>query len=149
MDKVTQLQEQLNFISFLFFNSIGTLQRDAPPIGDKTTPSTTQQTTQQNGQPSTTQPTEQQQQNGPSSTQNDQVDKHEEIKKQAIAFGKDIVQACIDFDKMVDELPGVNLSEEEQIKDMERLDKENEEEAKKLKEAVENAGIMVFNVQLC
>ena len=31
MDIISQLQEQVNLISHLAFNTIGTLQRDAPP----------------------------------------------------------------------------------------------------------------------
>jgi hypothetical protein len=31
MDIVTQMQDQVNHIASLFFNHVGTLQRDAPP----------------------------------------------------------------------------------------------------------------------
>ncbi|CAN6465023.1 unnamed protein product [Victoria cruziana] len=32
MDIISQLQEQVNSIAFLAFNTFGTLQRDAPPV---------------------------------------------------------------------------------------------------------------------
>lgn len=153
MDKVTQLQEQLNYISRLFFDSIGTLQRDAPPINAKPKPVPDNQQQQQNGtiindtNESIQKDSQNQQitQNG--EVKNEMIDPQEDIKQKAISFGQEILKACSDFEDMLNQLPGADLSEEQQIQDLIRLEEENEIESKKLLETVKEAG-NVLKLQL-
>eukprot|EP01080_Neovahlkampfia_damariscottae_P001165 gene1165-10679_t len=88
MDKVSQLQTQLTQISFLFYNSIGRLQEVAQPLSSEEYIKLQ------------------------ASTKNLKLENNEgveptNIREKAIFMGEEIIKACDEFDKLIDELPGI------------------------------------------
>jgi hypothetical protein len=131
MDKVSQLQSQLSQISFLFYNSIGRLQEVAEPLSSEEYLKFQNETILQN-----------------ITIQNSEIDGVEptNIREKAIFMGEQIIKACNEFDQLIDQLPGVELTEEEQLKEMSKLNIENENKSKELMECVKKNEIMLMNV---
>jgi hypothetical protein len=132
MDKVSQLQSQLSQISFLFYNSIGRLQEVAEPLTSEEYLKIQNQTILQN-----------------ITIQKDsEIDGVEptNIREKAIFMGEQIIKACNEFDQLIDQLPGVELTEEEQLKEMSKLNVENENKSKELMECVNKNETMLMNV---
>ncbi|GBG70444.1 hypothetical protein CBR_g6572 [Chara braunii] len=102
MDVVSQLQDQANHMASLFFNYVGALQRDAPPVrlGDEPPPPPP--------------PPE--------------VD----VKGQGKMMATAVVQAAKTFDALVGALPVTAGGEEEQLKRIAELQAENEAVANEL-----------------
>ncbi|KAJ4982015.1 hypothetical protein NE237_032852 [Protea cynaroides] len=99
MDSVSQLQEQVNTLASLAFNTFGTLQRDAPPV--RLSPNYSE--------PSTN-PSE------------DTVNIAEQPKLMSAA----LVKAAKQFDTLVNALPVAEGDEEAQLKQIAELEAENE-----------------------
>ncbi|KAL0487542.1 MnmG [Acrasis kona] len=59
-----------------------------------------------------------------------------EVKEHATQLGRQIFKACLDFERMLDDIPGVNSTEEEQIAQLVQLNIENEKEAQRLLKSV-------------
>ena len=133
MDKVSQLQTQLTQISFLFYNSIGRLQEVAEPL------SSDEYIKLQNS----------------TNLKNLKIEKQPtegvepiNIREKAIFMGEEILKVCDEFDKLIDELPGVELTEEDQLKEMKRLNEENEKKSIELFESVNKTESMLNNVSV-
>jgi len=97
-DKLTQLQVLLDSLGRLFVDSIGSIQRDAPPAPIYRTKR--KKTPQQLGVPS--------------------------LSNEHIAnFAKDIVNISKQIEEYIDSLPGIESSEIEQLNKLEELEIEN------------------------
>ncbi|KAJ3175819.1 Mediator of RNA polymerase II transcription subunit 21 [Irineochytrium annulatum] len=100
-DRLTQIQDCLDKMTEIFFNSVGVLQRDAPlvPLND--------------GTPVT-------------AWTDEQVAKNtEETQRLATEAARDVVQTAKIIDFLIDRLPGVKHTEEEQMAIIARLEDEN------------------------
>ncbi|KAJ7970899.1 mediator of RNA polymerase II transcription subunit 21-like [Quillaja saponaria] len=116
MDIISQLQEQLNLIASLAFNTIGTLQRDAPPV--RLSPNYPEP-------PASANPTEE--------TAN--------FAEQPKLMSAALVKAAKQFDALVSALPISEGGEEAQLKRIAELQAENDvigQELQKQLEAAEN-----------
>jgi LysM repeat protein len=105
MDKITQLQTQLAIMTSLMVDSVGRLQNVAPPIAINESTPITASTTEQ------------------SLTA-------EETIQEATRYGKEFVQACQEFERLLDELPNVNVGE--QNDKLSQLNTNNKQQANEL-----------------
>jgi hypothetical protein len=113
MDRLTQLQECSLKVSELFYTAIGALQRDAPLMElDPSVPVTcwTEEQVKKNW------------------------DGNVELSKTA---AKDIVETAKVIDFLIDSLPGITESEQDQTRRLMELEKENIQVEKELNESVE------------
>jgi ribosome-binding ATPase YchF (GTP1/OBG family) len=111
-DIVTKLQVQLSAISSLMIDSTA-LHLKAPPIPSNS--------------------------NAPRNEEAEKTMKN--VRDEAKELGKKFVKACVDFERMLDEIPGVNSTEDEQIEQLIDLNRKNDEEAQKLLKSVSLAGM--------
>jgi hypothetical protein len=116
MDKITELQEQMNKISFLLFNDIGILQRDAPNLEEylKTDEKKYQE----------------------------EKEKLQTLSKQ---MGKTLISEFKLFDQLIDELPDLDKTEKQQIEEIKKLNEENEKYSEILKNKAKEAENIVDN----
>lgn len=135
MDKITRVQEQISYISLLMFNSLGTLQRDAPPLHTAAAAAAGAGDHDQQKQ-------QQHQQQEDADVSSD----FSSIRSQATDMGREIVRASVELDAMLDELPGVHSSEREQLQQIAELEKRNEEQAEALAERVRQAETLLESV---
>ncbi|KAG9454059.1 hypothetical protein H6P81_006963 [Aristolochia fimbriata] len=112
MDIISQLQEQVNTIASLAFNTFGTLQRDAPPVRLS---------------PNYPEP--------PANPSEDSVNVAEQPKAMSAA----LVQAAKQFDALVAALPISEGGEESQMKKLAELEAENELVEQELQQQLEAA----------
>ncbi|XP_042489911.1 mediator of RNA polymerase II transcription subunit 21-like isoform X2 [Macadamia integrifolia] len=112
MDIISQLQEQVNIIASLAFNTFGTLQRDAPPVRLS---------------PNYPEP--------PSNPSEDTLNIAEQPKLMSAA----LVKAAKQFDTLVNVLPVSEGDEEAQLKRIAELEAENEAVGQELQRQLEAA----------
>ncbi len=111
-DKITQLQRQLSVIVSTMIDSVGILQDTAPPvpIGENFplhTETSTGTTTL----------------NDSSNINNNNNDNSDVVMERAVRLGEDFVEACLNFEKLLDELP--RLTKSDQLRELRRLDERN------------------------
>ncbi|XP_058739448.1 mediator of RNA polymerase II transcription subunit 21-like [Vicia villosa] len=121
MDIISQLQEQVNSIANLAFNTVGTLQRDAPP--NRLAPNYPE--------PPPAQPTE------------DGANFSEEPKLMSAS----LVKAAKQFDALVASLPISETGEEAQLKRIAELQAENDAIGQELQKQLEAAEKELNQVQ--
>ncbi|XP_058067985.1 mediator of RNA polymerase II transcription subunit 21 isoform X2 [Magnolia sinica] len=114
MDIISQLQEQVNTVAALAFNTFGTLQRDAPPV----------RLSANYPEPA-------------AKSSEDAINVAEQPKAMSAA----LVQAAKQFDVLVTALPLAEGGEEEQLKRIAELEAENEAVGQELQKQLEYAGI--------
>eukprot|EP00262_Sarcandra_glabra_P016613 TRINITY_DN5474_c0_g1_i1.p1 TRINITY_DN5474_c0_g1~~TRINITY_DN5474_c0_g1_i1.p1 ORF type:complete len:138 (+),score=42.08 TRINITY_DN5474_c0_g1_i1:166-579(+) len=120
MDIISQLQEQVNTIAGLAFNTFGTLQRDAPPV--RLSP------------------------NYPEPAANPTEDAIN-IAEQPKAMSAALVKAAKQFDVLVAALPLSEGGEEAQLKQIAELQAENEAVGQELQKQLEAAEQELKQVQ--
>lgn len=112
MDIISQLQEQVNIIAGITFNTIGTLQRDAPAV--RLSPLYPEPPSTSTEDPAT-------------------------VAEQPKAMTTSLVQAAKQFDALVDALPLSEGGEELQLMQIAQLQAENEAVGKELQREIEAA----------
>ncbi|KAJ7556421.1 hypothetical protein O6H91_05G082800 [Diphasiastrum complanatum] len=112
MDIITQLQDQVNKMAYLTYNTVGTLQRDAPPS----------RLSQIYPEPTAAPP-----------------DTAAVSAEQPKVMASTLVEAAKQFDALVAALPVAEGGEETQMKRIAQLQAENEEVGKELKKELEAA----------
>lgn len=122
MDIISQLQEQVNTIAAIAFNTIGTLQRDAPPVRLS---------------PSYPEPA-----NGPTAAE-DATSVAEQPKLMSAA----LVKAAKQFDSLVAALPLAEGGEEAQLKSIAELQAENDAIGQELQKQLDAAEKELKQVQ--
>ncbi|XP_057962018.1 mediator of RNA polymerase II transcription subunit 21 isoform X2 [Malania oleifera] len=120
MDIISQLQEQINTIAALAFNTFGTLQRDAPPVRLS---------------PNYPEP--------PPNPTGDSVNTAEQTKTMSAA----LVKAAKQFDVLVAALPLSEGGEEAQLKRIAELQAENDAVGQELQKQLEAAEKELKQVQ--
>uniref|UniRef100_A0A1D1XN65 Mediator of RNA polymerase II transcription subunit 21 n=1 Tax=Anthurium amnicola TaxID=1678845 RepID=A0A1D1XN65_9ARAE len=120
MDIISQLQEQVNLIAGLSFNTFGTLQRDAPPV--KLSPNYPEPV---------------------ASLSDDSLNIDEQPKLMSAA----LVQAAKQFDILVAALPLSEGGEEAQLRRIAELEAENEAVGEELQKQLEAAERELRQVQ--
>ncbi|MQM21497.1 hypothetical protein Taro_054539 [Colocasia esculenta] len=120
MDIISQLQEQVNVIAALSFNTFGTLQRDAPPI--RLSPNYPE----------------------PAASLSDETIN---IAEQPKLMSAALVQAAKQFDVLVAALPLSEGGEEAQLKRIAELEAENEAVGEELQKQLEAAEQELRQVQ--
>ncbi|KAL2495369.1 Mediator of RNA polymerase II transcription subunit 21 [Forsythia ovata] len=122
MDIISQLQEQLNAIASLAFNTFGTLQRDAPPV--RLSPNYPE--------PPTTMAAE---------------DDAADLAEQPKLVSAELVKAAKQFDALVAALPLSEGGEEAQLKRIAELQAENDAIGQELQKQLETAEKELKQVQ--
>ncbi|XP_068657463.1 mediator of RNA polymerase II transcription subunit 21-like isoform X2 [Aristolochia californica] len=122
MDIISQLQEQVNIVASLTFNTFGTLQRDAPPV--RLSPNYPEP-------PATANPSD------------DAIN----VAEQPKAISAALVQAAKQFDALVAALPISEGGEEAQLKRIAELEAENEVVGQELQQQLEAAEQELKQVQ--
>ncbi|KAG2373604.1 hypothetical protein C9374_011893 [Naegleria lovaniensis] len=117
-DKITHLQDKLCHISRVMVDSLGVLQRDAPPA------ITDYQVMNNIPMVSDTSKT---------------VWTPEQLKKEASTAGENLVAACLEFEKMLDELPTLIRSQDDQMNRLKDYQTQNEIQTQILKKRLELA----------
>jgi hypothetical protein len=107
MDKVSQLQEQLNLMSSLYFQSIQLIYERAPILTEEEFAKLKESDLDK--------------------IENQPDSDPKQLKLDILKLKQDIVQCSRDFDKMVDELPGISLTSDEQVKEMISINDQNEQ----------------------
>ncbi len=118
-DKITQLQRQLSVIVSTMIDSVGILQDTAPPvpIGENfpLQVETSTATTTLNDSPNIN--------NNNTNNNNTNNDNSDVVMERAVRLGEDFVEACLNFEKLLDELP--LLTKSDQLRELRRLDERN------------------------
>ncbi|KAH9316352.1 hypothetical protein KI387_024979, partial [Taxus chinensis] len=112
MDIVSQLQEQVGIIAGITFNTVGTLQRDAPPV--QLSPNYPEPQSNSTEDPAT-------------------------VADQPKSMTAALVDAAKQFDALVAALPLPEGGEEAQLRRIEQLQAENEAVGRELQKEIENA----------
>jgi hypothetical protein len=94
MDKIEEMQEQLNKISFLLYNNLGILQRDSINIQDI-------------------------------EDVNKQKEEKEKLIEMAKNMGNDLILNIKNFDNLINELPDIERTKEQQIEEIILLNEKN------------------------
>lgn len=121
MDIISQLQEQVNTIASLAFNTFGTLQRDAPPVRLST--------------------------NYPEPPPQEPTEEGANIAEQSKLMSASLVKAAKQFDVLVAALPISDGGEEEQLKRIAELQAENDAVGQELQKQLEAADKELKQVQ--
>ncbi|XP_047952517.1 mediator of RNA polymerase II transcription subunit 21-like [Salvia hispanica] len=121
MDIISQLQEQVNTVASLAFNTFGTLQRDAPPV--QLSP------------------------NYPEPPANPPVDDSVNLAEQPKLFSAELVKAAKQFDALVAALPLAEGGEEAQLQRIAELQAENDDIGQELQKQLEAAEKELRQVQ--
>ncbi|GLT73336.1 hypothetical protein SLA2020_452040 [Shorea laevis] len=121
MDIISQLQEQVNTIAALAFNTFGTLQRDAPPV--RLSP------------------------NYPEPPPNTAEDAAANLSEQPKPLSAALVKAAKQFDALVAALPLSEGGEEAQLKRIAELQAENDAVGQELQRQLEAAEKELKQVQ--
>ncbi|KAL9243515.1 hypothetical protein vseg_017391 [Gypsophila vaccaria] len=135
MDIISQLQEQVNVIASLAFNTFGTLQRDAPPV--RLSPNYPEPP---KPNPSSLPPPPQQ---PPEKEEMKEEDFADEPRKASVA----LVKAAKQFDALVNALPLAEGGEEAQLKRIADLQAENDVIGQELQRQLEAADEELKRVQ--
>eukprot|EP00252_Welwitschia_mirabilis_P001818 TRINITY_DN1175_c0_g1_i1.p1 TRINITY_DN1175_c0_g1~~TRINITY_DN1175_c0_g1_i1.p1 ORF type:complete len:138 (+),score=46.09 TRINITY_DN1175_c0_g1_i1:222-635(+) len=120
MDIISQLQEQVNLIAGITFNTIGTLQRDAPPV--RLSP------------------------NYPE-VQASSTEDPNAMAEQPKSMTTALIQASKQFEALVDALPLSEEGEELQLKRIAELKEENEAVGEELQKELEAAELELKQIQ--
>lgn len=140
MDIISQLQEQVNLIASLAFNTFGTLQRDAPPVRlSPNYPEPPNSNPNPNPNPNNANPNPSQQQQ-----QSDASTNFADEPKTASAA---LVKAAKQFDALVNALPLAEGGEEAQLKRIAKLQAENDAIGQELQRQLEAADKELKQVQ--
>lgn len=140
MDIISQLQEQVNLIASLAFNTFGTLQRDAPPVRlSPNYPEPPNSNPNLNPNPNNANPNPSQQQQ-----QSDASTNFADEPKTASAA---LVKAAKQFDALVNALPLAEGGEEAQLKRIAELQAENDAIGQELQRQLEAADKELKQVQ--
>ncbi|KAI5656804.1 hypothetical protein M9H77_25597 [Catharanthus roseus] len=123
MDIISQLQEQVNTIAALAFNTIGTLQRDAPPV--RLSPNYPE----------------------PPPTAASAAEDAANIAEQPQLMSAALVKAAKQFDSLVAALPLAEGGEEAQLKRIAELQAENDAIGQELQKQLEAAEKELKQVQ--
>ncbi|KAI5670823.1 hypothetical protein M9H77_11187 [Catharanthus roseus] len=115
MDIISQLQEQVNTIAALAFNTIGTLQRDAPPV--RLSPNYPE----------------------PPPTATNAAEDAANLAEQPQLMSAALVKAAKQFDSLVAALPLTEGGEEAQLKRIAELQAENDAIGQELQKQLEAA----------
>ncbi|KAL8468923.1 hypothetical protein ACS0TY_031941 [Phlomoides rotata] len=119
MDIISQLQEQVNSIANIAFNTFGTLQRDAPPV--QLSP------------------------NYPEPPANaNVVEDAANIAEQPKVLSAELVKAAKQFDALVAALPLTEDGEEAQLQKISELQAENDAIGQELQKQLEAAGMIFY-----
>lgn len=117
-DKITQLQRQLSVIVSTMIDSVGILQDTAPPVPIGENFSLQAETSTPLNDPSNI--NSHNNNNNANNTNNDNSDV---VMERAVRLGEDFVEACLNFEKLLDELP--RLTKSDQLRELRRLDERN------------------------
>ncbi len=120
MDKITQLQSQLSLMTSIIVDSVGILQSRTPPvpIADNV-PMTAQRTDQDFSDIGT-------------------------AKQEAVNYGKKFVQTCVEFERLLDELP--NINSKNQIEQLVQLNQDNINRATEVSSLVDEAQTLLDKI---
>ncbi|XP_057764880.1 mediator of RNA polymerase II transcription subunit 21 [Salvia miltiorrhiza] len=121
MDIISQLQEQVNTVASLAFNTFGTLQRDAPPV--QLSP------------------------NYPEPPANPPVEDAANLAEQPKLLSSELVKAAKQFDALVAALPLAEGGEEAQLQRIVELQAENDVIGQELQKQLEAAEKELRQVQ--
>ncbi|KAL3820694.1 hypothetical protein ACJIZ3_006599 [Penstemon smallii] len=122
MDIITQLQEQVNAIASIAFNTFGTLQRDAPPV--QLSPNYPEPPANSNA-----------------------AEDAASLADQPKLLSAELVKAAKQFDALVSALPLTEGGEEAQLKRIEELQGENDAIGQELQKQLEAAEKELKQVQ--
>ncbi|XP_009349215.2 mediator of RNA polymerase II transcription subunit 21 [Pyrus x bretschneideri] len=125
MDAISQLQEKVNTIATIAFTTIGTLQRDAPPV--RISPNYPEA-----GSAPTPNP-------NPNPNPNPTPESDTEFAKQPKLMSADLVKAAKQFDALVAALPLSEGGEEAQLRRIAQLQAENDAVGQQLEKQLEAA----------
>jgi len=117
MDRLTQLQKQLDQLTTEFYEYVGTLQQNAPPA-----------------------PLPRQLDTLPKGDAEELRQRSEAFNSTARQFASEIVLTSQRINDLINELPGVDLTEEAQLAQIEQLEASNQATGKKLEEIIVRAG---------
>lgn len=107
MDKITQLQEQLGKLSFLYFQMIRSVHEKSPSLSVEELEKLNE-------------------------TENEKVQEYKKLKDEILEMKKEILKASQEFDNMLDQLEGINLSKEKQLEEIVKLNRENQQKGEEL-----------------
>ena len=116
-DLVTQIQQQINRLCFLFFNDVGSLQRDAPPVSIR-------------GEPVTTS-------NGSSY----------DVDKQATEMADQLAQSVPPLLALIDRIPDTSETEDDAIAEIATLQQQAQELDTQLRGALKGAEAQLRDAQ--
>lgn len=131
MDAISQLQEKVNTIATIAFTTIGTLQRDAPPV--RISPNYPE-----SGSGPTPAPAPNPNPN-PNPTPTPAADSDADFAKQPKLMSAELVKAAKQFDALVAALPLSEGGEEAQLKRIAQLEAENDAVGQQLEKQLEAA----------
>ncbi|VVA28392.1 PREDICTED: mediator [Prunus dulcis] len=130
MDAISQLQEKVNTIATIAFTTIGTLQRDAPPV--RISPNYPESGS---GPAPAAAPNP-----NPTPTPTPTADSDADFAKQPKLMSAELVKAAKQFDALVAALPLSEGGEEAQLKRIAQLEAENDAVGQQLEKQLEAAG---------
>ncbi|KAJ3115689.1 Mediator of RNA polymerase II transcription subunit 21 [Nowakowskiella sp. JEL0407] len=124
MDKLTQLQDRLDKLSVMLYTSVGVLQRDAPLVPPKgsTIPVTAW-------------------------TEQQVKERTETNQKFTKDVSRDIVSEVKTIELLINSLPGINMTEEEQLESLKNLEIENQELGAQMESAVKYAEMLLEQIR--
>ncbi|KAL6292887.1 hypothetical protein ACE6H2_001029 [Prunus campanulata] len=125
MDAISQLQEKVNTIATIAFTTIGTLQRDAPPV--RISPNYPESGSGPAPAPN------------PNPTPTPTADSDADFAKQPKLMSAELVKAAKQFDALVAALPLSEGGEEAQLKRIAQLEAENDAVGQQLEKQLEAA----------
>ncbi|CAL8991034.1 unnamed protein product [Prunus brigantina] len=125
MDAISQLQEKVNTIATIAFTTIGTLQRDAPPV--RISPNYPESGSGPAPAPN------------PNPTPTATADSDADFAKQPKLMSAELVKAAKQFDALVAALPLSEGGEEAQLKRIAQLEAENDAVGQQLEKQLEAA----------
>ncbi|KAF5782761.1 putative mediator complex, subunit Med21, mediator complex, subunit Med7/Med21 [Helianthus annuus] len=142
MDIISQLQEQVNTIAAIAFNTFGTLQRDAPPVrlspNYPEPPSAPAAPTAAAGGAAA---------NGAAANPSTEESPSNNISETPKLLSAELVKAAKQFDALVAALPFSEGGEEAQLKKIEQLQAENDLVGQELQKQLEAADKELKQVQ--
>ena len=118
MDIVTQLQEEVNSLSTLYWNYTGILQRDAPPLSV-----------------------------GEETVAVDSANESQRLREESSKMAKAVVDATKLIDSLASNLPPIEPNGDNQLAQLDDLQKRNDELEKELLEELELADTELKRVQ--
>eukprot|EP00744_Colponema_vietnamica_P014871 GILI01020823.1.p2 GENE.GILI01020823.1~~GILI01020823.1.p2 ORF type:complete len:179 (+),score=33.10 GILI01020823.1:43-537(+) len=127
LDPITKVQLEVDKFAQFLFTSVGWIQREAPPCRLPHEKDYSQELSEMGRQ------------TGPEAEEN--------FKKQVAALAKDLAISHKTINRLIDELPGLELSEEEQLEMIRQLEQENLKAGEELEVAVGKAEALLSEVR--